>query len=265
MFSKTSISYLDKNKINSYLKFRKKKNLNHYISLIKKGSLPRPYYALGMLLAANQALNLGLNKISVLEISIDDYSGLQDLFQHKLDIESVMPITFEIIHLNAGSKNFNKCNNIRDRLDFFNLMKSSTIKKNIKKNSDIKIYKKNFVKDLDLIKKNLKNPLGFIIFDVNNFTLTNEAFKILNISPKKILPKPLLYFDHFYRSSEFEGEFYSIKKFNDKNKFRKISDILELPEQLSTSWNKWIYLAKRMKYFINFKHPKFKYKIKTII
>ena len=81
----------------------------------------------------------------------------------------------------------------------------------------------------------------------------------------KILPKPLLYFDHFYRSSEFEGEFYSIKKFNDKNKLRKISDILELPEQLSTSWNKWLYLAKRLKQFINFKHPKFKSRIKTII
>ena len=104
MFSKSSISYLDKNKINNYQKFKKNKNLNYYISLIKKGSLPRPYYALGMLLAANQALNLGLNKISILEISIDDYSGLQDLFQHKLDIESVMPITLEIIHLNAGSK-----------------------------------------------------------------------------------------------------------------------------------------------------------------
>ncbi len=265
MFSKSSLSYLNKDQIKSYKKFKKNKNLNYYISLIKQGSLPRPYYALGMLLAANQALNLGLNKLSVLELSIDDYSGLQDLLQHKVDIESVMPIKFEIIHLNAGRKNFNKCNNIRDRLDFFNVIKNSTIKKNVKKNSDIRIFKKNYARDLDLIKKKIKNPLGFLIFDINNFTLTNQAFKILNISNKKILPKPLLYFDHFYRSSEFEGEFYSIKKFNDKNRLKKISDILELPEQLSTSWNKWIYLAKRLKYFINFKHPKFKSRIKTII
>ena len=59
--SKTS----NKNKL-IYQKFKKKPNIKKFLSLIKKGQLPRPHYGLPLLLAAQQAKDLGLKKLKVM-------------------------------------------------------------------------------------------------------------------------------------------------------------------------------------------------------
>ena len=41
------------------------------------------------------------------------------------------------------------------------------------------------------------------------------------------------------------------------NQKKKIATILEFAEQLSLSWQKWIFLGKRFKYLIDFNNPKY--------
>lgn len=257
MFSKQSLSYLNK-KMKVKLKlFLKKPNLKQFIKLLKTGSLPRPQYGLGILMACNQACQLNIKKISLTEIGFYDNSSISDLVEYKNIIENIMPIKLEINYYNISPKSLNDSKNIHDRKDFFKILKKNNKIKEIKK---VKFFE---LKDLN--KQNFKfQPLGFVIFDTRNYTITNAALKIFEKSCLNYLPKTILYFDHLYKSSKFEGEYLSIKKFN-KRKNKKISDILEFSEQLSLFWNKWIFLGNRLKYFVNFKHPKFKENISQII
>ena len=238
MFSKISLNYIKKKDLKKINNFYKKKNLNDYLELIKTGSIPRPQYALGFYLSSNQAIQIGLKEISIIEVGCYDESSIQDLIEHKNIIEEIMPIKINLLYFDIPIKTVNFCKSIYDRRNFFK-----------------KIYEISF----------LKSPLGYLIFDTRNFSITNKVFQIFRKNAKNFLPRSFLYFDHFFQSSEYEGEFYSIKVFNKKNKYKKISDILELPEQLSLSWLKWIFLSKRLKYLVNFKHKNFNSKINLVI
>ena len=256
MFSSQSISYLSKKDLLKFKKFENKKNINSYIEIIKKGLIPRPHYALGILLACNQAVQIGLKKISVIEMGAYDKSSIIDLAEHKSIIESILPIKINIMYFNIKVDLFNSSKNLRDRNDFFKIIKKKDFEKI--KNVTILDFKR-------LTKEKFNEPIGFIIFDTRNFSVTNQAFQIFKKKENCFLPKSILYFDHFYRSSEFEGEYFSINKFNKKNGSKKISDIIEMPEQLSLSWNKWSFLGKRFKYLVNFKHKDFKKNIALVI
>jgi len=105
-----------------------------------------------------------------------------------------------------------------------------------------------------IININLKHsPIGFCSFDLRNYSYTNKALNLIKTNQEFFLPRTILYFDHLFKSSTFEGENRSIDKFNKTSK-TKISEILELPEQLSLYWPKWIFLAKRFKILSNFEN-----------
>tara|TARA_B100000963_G_scaffold362021_2_gene402176 strand:- start:18681 stop:19454 length:774 start_codon:yes stop_codon:yes gene_type:complete len=257
MFSKNSISYLTQKQKFHFKNFLNDISLNKYVDIIRSGSIPRPQYGLGMLLASNQACQLNIKKISIIEIGFYDKTSINDLLEYKRIIEKILPIEIYLNYFNIPHKLFNLSNSIKDRKDLF---------KNLTKNNKVEKFKNIAISNFtDLLKNDFLNkPIGLIIFDTKNYTITNNSFRILGKHHMNFLPKTFLYFDHLFRSSEFEGEYLSIKKFNLRNK-KKISDILELPEQLSVSWTKWLFLAKRLKYLINFQHPKFKNNIKQII
>ena len=140
------------------------------------------------------------------------------------------------------------------------------LKDNLKKLTKSKIIWGDVSKTLKLFikEKNFsKSPIGFIINDLDYHTSTFKSFDILKLNAVNYIPRPILYFDDFFKSNEFEGEYFSIKKFNNTNK-KKISDILEFAEQLSMSWSKWLFLGKRFKYLVDFDHPKYYYRYKDL-
>ena len=72
----------------------------------------------------------------------------------------------------------------------------------------------------------LKKGGAFLVFE--KIRAENSKFEDINTG---------IYFDHFFKSSVYEGENLSINKFNQTSN-KKISEILELPEQLSLHWQK---------------------------
>lgn len=258
MFSKISLNYIKKKDLKKINNFYKKKNLNGYLELIKTGLIPRPQYALGFYLSSSQAIQIGLKEISIIEVGCYDESSIQDLIEHKNIIEEIMPIKINLLYFDIPIKTVNFFKSIYDRRNFF---KKIFLKKKNFTFKNIKILQFKKINEISF----LKSPLGYLIFDTRNFSITNKVFQIFRKNAKNFLPRSFLYFDHFFQSSEYEGEFYSIKVFNKKNKYKKISDILELPEQLSLTWLKWIFLSKRLKYLVNFKHKNFNSKINLVI
>ncbi len=236
------------------------KNLNKYIDLIKLGVLPRPQYALGLILAAHQASCLGYKKISAIEFGCWNCDGLIDMEHFINDIKNFFNIDFKVYGFDLGDGHPDYNSDSRDRL--YELTKGDypfDKKENLKKLNiseliigDVKDTLKNFVLD-----KNIEEyPIGFVSFDLGLYTSTKFALNILNENSKYFIPRPSLYFDNNYFVLDNEGDRLALKEFNDNSK-KQICNINEMSEQLSLSWEKWLFLAKRIYFLSDQNHPKY--------
>ena len=270
VFSPSSLKFfLNKNKL-IYQKFKKKPNIKKFLSLVKKGQLPRPHYGLPLLLAAQQAKDLGLKKLKVIELGCFNFDGLIDIENYVSDIQRFLNIEVEIFGftLKKGLPKYKP--NSYDRLyrwrpgDF-----SFQNKKNLKKLKLSKVYfgdiKKTIPKFLNDYKKTFINsPLGLLFFDLDYYTSSKIGLNLLKLNPNNYLPRTYLYFDDHSFSAFNEGERKAINDFNKISKY-KISDICELSEQLSIFFNKWIFLGKRIKIINYYNHKKFNKKILQVL
>ena len=267
MLSRSSLKFLDKKNISKYQKFVKSPNKQEFIKLLKFGILPRPHYALGALLAAQQASFFGYKKFTLIEFGCWNNEGLIDLNHWCSIIKKLYNIDYKIYGFDSGRglpTSFHekdvkyKWSNNDYKIDkYYNVKKIKNIELIV---GNVKETIKNFVK----IRRD-QEPIGFIAFDMDYYTSTSQSFKIFKAFQKNFIPRPILYFDDFVLTSEFEGEYLAINNFNKKNKNYKISSIGELPEQLSIFWNKWIFLAKRLKTFTNFKHKLYSKRYENLI
>ena len=267
MIKTSSIKYLSLNQRKQYLKLRKKFNNKKYIEFLKKGMLPRPHYALGLYFAAVQAKSLGFKKIKVLEFGCHNFEGLIDLENHIADIRKFLNLEFEIYGFTLKSGLPNYSNGKFDRyyrwspkeypmnnLNNLKKLKTSKVIFGDIKNTLTKFLKRN---------KFEKSPIGFVIFDLDLYTSTKYALKVLRMRDNCYLPRLINYFDDNSFSSVDEGELRAISEFNKKN-IRKISIIHELAEQLSIYFKKWIFLGKRFRVINFFKNKHFNKKTPQI-
>jgi len=268
MLSSASKKFFTKENEMKYLSYKKKPNLIKFIDLIKFGILPRPHYALGLLMAAHRAQQLGYKKISVFEFGCWNCRGLLDLEHWIDDIKEIINIDFQIFGFDYGEGLPDTNNDPRDRFYRWSVSDYKLVEKeNIKKLKytklifgDVKDTLPIFIKQNDLSSM----PIGFVAFDMDYFTSTYNALKIFNLDSCNYIPRPITYFDDLSFSSEYEGESLAIKEFNKNNK-RKLSPIGELAEYLSLFWKRWIFLGKRFHMLTDHTHPKYNEKYEDTI
>lgn len=101
-------------------------------------------------------------------------------------------------------------------------------------------------------------PIGFIAFDLDYYSSTVEALRVLDGDPGGLLPRVPCYFDDTfgYGWTEFMGVHAAIDEFNAANERRKIGKILglrfELPqEEFHLPWHEKLYVLHQ------FDHPRY--------
>jgi hypothetical protein len=101
-------------------------------------------------------------------------------------------------------------------------------------------------------------PIGFIAFDLDYYSSTVQAFRVLEGDPQRMLPRVPCYFDDIfgYGWTEFMGARAAIDEFNDGSERRKIAKIhglrFELPaHEFQAPWHEKMYL------FHVFDHPRY--------
>jgi hypothetical protein len=270
MFSTDSQKFfLNKNKL-IYKRFKKNPNNKKFFDLIKKGKLPRPHYGLSLLLAAQQAKDLGLKKIKVVELGCGNLNGLIDIENYITDIKRFLDIEFEVygFTLKNGLPDY-KENNYNRLYRYQPGEYPLENKKNLKKLKFSKIYfgdiKKTIPNFLNDHKKTFtESPLGVIFFDLDYYSSTKLGLNLFKLSSNNYLPRTYVYFDDHSFSTFDEGEKKAVNEFNKISKY-KISDIEELAEQLSIFFNKWIFLGKRIKVINYIDNKNFNKKVTQIL
>lgn len=101
-------------------------------------------------------------------------------------------------------------------------------------------------------------PVGFISFDLDYYSSTRDALRLLDGEPGSFLPRVLCYFDdiHFYPWGDSIGARLAIREFNEERTSRKLDAIHGMrflfgPEQREERWLEALYLAHL------FDHPRY--------
>ncbi|HKP90191.1 MAG TPA: hypothetical protein VJT75_09480, partial [Thermoleophilaceae bacterium] len=93
-------------------------------------------------------------------------------------------------------------------------------------------------------------PIGFVSFDLDYYSATVEALRVLDADAETLLPRVPCYFDDLfgYGWSEFVGEREAIDEFNRDHAERKVAKIHGLrfelpPHEFQLSWHEKLYVA----------------------
>jgi hypothetical protein len=215
----------------------------------------RPNYRWGTLCAAALAKTLGYERISVIEFGVAGGDGLIALEQVSAQAEAASGVAIDVYGFDTGT-------GLTKPLDYRDLPQLWS--------------EGDYVMDVAKLKRRLERarlmlgpvehtvpeflaarpaPIGFVVFDLDLYSSTMDAFRIFDAPDDLLLPRITCYFDDIagYSHSDFNGERLAMADFNKSHEMRKISQIYGLKHAMDIDqW--WIEM---MFMFHAFGHPRY--------
>jgi len=229
-----------------------------YESRLRLSAIEQPNYGYCVYNGAMLAKKRGYNAISVLEFGVAGGRGLLNLEYHARHIQELFSIDIDIYGFDTGE-------GLPEPLDYRDLpyhWKKSEYKMDVQKLrakvetaklvlGDVKETAETF------LEKHRPNPIAAIMFDLDFYSSTAAAFKILEGDKKYFLPRLFCYFDDVTGNetslySDYTGERLAIKEFNHshtKKKFAQAHYLLN--RKVVDDWYSKIWI------FHNFEHSKY--------
>jgi hypothetical protein len=238
---------------------KKKRGTLSFFDRLQANDLTRPYYAYGMYHGAKQALACGESQITVIEFGVAGGNGLVAMESHAKSIEEELGVTIRIVGFDSG-QGMPPPTDYRDlpyiwQEGFFGMDKEK-LKARLSR-AELRLGPVEQTIN-EFVNKTYIPPIAFIAFDLDYYSSTVSAFKLLDSSVENFLPRVFCYFDDCIGDdweihSEFTGELLAIKEFNEANVYRKIAPIANLRHKRKRPqpWNDVMYS------FQIFDHPQF--------
>jgi hypothetical protein len=211
----------------------------------------RPQYLTGLLRAADEALAENVSSIAAIEFGVAGGQGLLALQKYAAGVEREMEVQIAVYGFDTGRGLPQFCGDYRDHPDQWKHGDYPMDEKSLRDHLDLRttLLIGNIAETLDTFSRIASNNrIGFIAVDVDLYSSTREALKILADPKIQKLRQVPIYFDdidlHFNHS--FAGELLAIREFNSNNamvkidKWRGIANERPFPEH---SWLKKMYMA----------------------
>lgn len=220
--------------------------------MIAEGGLRhfRPNYVWGVLQGAHLAKSIGIERISVIEFGVAGGNGLVALDHIADKVEDALGVRVDVYGFDTGV-GLPKPTDYRDLPNIWVEgafgMEVEKLKKRLARAELV----------LGPVEKTVPPfiaarpaPVAFIAFDLDYYSSTMQAFKLLEADPAILMPRIYSYFDdimgHTY--SDFTGERLAIREFNNDHTNRKISAIYGLKYFLpkpydQEAWSEMVYLT----------------------
>jgi hypothetical protein len=236
----------------------RKFNLGNYEQRLSLGAVERPQYGYCVYHAAILARKLGYRSMSVLEFGVAGGSGLLNLEYHATEVQKILPIKIEIYGFDTGE-------GLPKPLDYRDLpyihkkglfkMNAQELKKRLKMAKlvlgDIRETGDSF------FQKYNPSPIGGIMYDLDYYSSTASALKMLEANEKYYLPRVFCYFDdvigrEIEMYSDYIGERLAINEFNQTHKTKKLAKpYYLLAREIAEFWYHKIWI------FHNFEHSRY--------
>lgn len=214
------------------------------------GSALRPNYTWGVLQGVQLAKAIGINRVSVIEFGVAGGNGLISLEKSAERIEKIFDVGIDVYGFDTG-RGLPKPVDYRDCPNLWSAGNFSMDKEKLQS----RLQRARLV--LGLVDKTVlefvksrPSPVAFISFDLDYYSSTIQAFKLLEAGHELLLPRVYCYFDDImgFTYSDYTGERLAIAEFNASHNERKISPCYGLryylPSQYSQEeWAEQIYIA----------------------
>ena len=222
-------------------------------------------YAYSLWCAANQAKNLGYDKISAIEFGVASGEGLIAMEWHARAMERFFGISIDVYGFDSG-----------DGLPESQIYKDAPylwpvgtfMQQDIKKRMQ-RFLKAKFV--LGDVKDTAKTfideykpaPIGVISVDVDLYSSTVPILEMLKNNDEHFLPRVMMYFDDILWDSSFNGELLAVKEFNQATETMKIApeslyeSTNNFPLRVYDNYHKGHHMFNNIKINHRFNHPKY--------
>jgi hypothetical protein len=223
---------------------------------IEYGILPYAHYAYGVFWSAMLASRLGIPRISAIEFGVAGGNGLVALERNCKEIAAATGVAIDVFGFDTGSGMPAPI----DYRDLPHIWGSGFYRMDVEKLRKRLDKAELVLGDVDeTVRQWIEQrhaPIGFIAFDLDYYSSTAAALRILAGDADSHLPRVHCYFDDVTSNdlgcmNPYVGELLAIREFNDRWPDRKICRI-ELLRVHRPRWEKW---QDRMFAFHDFPHP----------
>jgi len=224
--------------------------------VIRWGLTPRPHYAYCMYQAAALAKRLGITRISALEFGVAGGNGLVAAEELAAWIYGELGVEFEIF-------GFDTAEGLPEPLDYRDLpyhwkagffrMDRAALERRL---SSSRLVIGN-VRDTvhSFLAEHRPAPIGCIFHDLDFYSSTRDALKLLDAPSENFLPRVFNYFDDIIGSdtvlyNDYVGQRLAIHEFNEAHTTRKLARCYQfLRRKRRKLWQEQIFI------FNDFLHP----------
>ena len=218
--------------------------------LREKSAAQRPWYTWGVLQGALLSQAIGIGRISVIEFGVAGGNGLLALERIADRVEEISGVAVDVYGFDSGS-GLPKPLDYRDCPNLFSPGHYPMDEEKLRK----RLHRARLILGLveDTVSEFIASrpsPVAFISFDLDYYSSTMQAFKLLEAEQTLLLPRIYCYFDDImgFTYSEYNGERLAIAEFNTSHSSRKISPIYGLKYFLPAAhsqadWSEMLYIA----------------------
>jgi hypothetical protein len=229
-----------------------------YAYCAASGIASRPQYLWPLLHAAHAARALGVPAISALEFGVAGGNGLLDMEQAAAAASRLSGTQIEIVGFDSGS-GMPASTDHRDapwliEPSYF-AMDEAALRARLK---SAQLVLGDVAETVPRWSRSGHAPIGFAAFDLDYYTSTMQALRVLEGSADRLLPRVLCYFDDLfgYGFTEFTGAHAAIAEFNEAQPRRRVGKLhglrFELPaEEFQLPWHEKLYVLHA------FDHPRY--------
>ncbi|HEY0282550.1 MAG TPA: hypothetical protein VGC27_08005, partial [Rhizomicrobium sp.] len=221
-------------------------------------SVDRAWYGYPLLHSAWAARKLGHKRISAIEFGVAGGNGLVSLERHAERVHQETGVEVAVYGFDTG-EGMPQPQDMRDMPYLWQSGYFAMDQAKLKARLRVAKLVLGQVEDTvaQFFAKENPPPIGFISFDLDYYSSTVAALKILDAEHARYLPRVVCYFDDLAGGisdayNEFAGELLAIKEFNDAHADIKISRVRGLSyhsKNIPAQWHEKIYVTHR------FAHP----------
>ncbi len=222
--------------------------LNHILfqNILNEDNTLRPHYTWGVIQGANLAKSLGYNRISVIEFGVAGGNGLCSLEKIADKIGAIYEIEIDVYGFDTGV-GLPAPTDFRDEphvhCSGHYKMDVEKLQKRLKK---AKLNIGLIDETIDDFIKSSPSPVAFVSIDVDYYSASMHAFRLLDANEKLLMPRIYFYFDDIMgpTKNEYAGERLAISEFNESHEKSKIIPIYGLKYHLPSQYFQQIWVEK---------------------